>query len=173
MPVKNQKTSMEGPPVRQLGVHGRDGRVQQLHAARRPLACATPAEPAGGHDLTLAGLHEQVVALGVDEPVDLVLPAHGPGAAAAGQLAAGRRVDGDGEHVGRLGEVGDEAAVHDEVDEHPEVEDEGGEEDQKEAAVSRARATRAVLLRSDGGVEVLLLGNGDCRRGVILLFLLC
>ena len=100
-----------------------------------------------------------MVALGVDEPIDFVLLAVGPGAAAAGEQRRGRRVDGDGEHVAGLGEVGDEAAVHGEVDEHPDVEHEHGEEHDEEALVGDRAAARGVLLRADGRVEIL-----RCRR---------
>lgn len=87
----------------------------------------------------LARLHVQVVALGVDEPVDLVLLPLGPAAAAAGEQVRGRRVDGEGEEVRGLGEVGHEAAVGEEVDEDEDVEEEDEEQDDHEAARRRRR----------------------------------
>jgi hypothetical protein len=64
----------------------------------------------------LAWFHEEMATFVVDEPVDHVLFAFGAAAAGAGEGVGGRGVDGEGEEVGRLGEVGHHAAVGNEVD---------------------------------------------------------
>jgi hypothetical protein len=64
----------------------------------------------------LAWLHEEMAAFVIDEPVDHVLFAFGAAAAGAGEGVGGRGVDGEGEEIGRLGEVGYHTTVGDEVD---------------------------------------------------------
>lgn len=111
---------------------------------------------AGGDDGRhgLLGDDEQVAAALADEPLAVPLAAGGATAARAGHGRRGRRVDGQREQVGRLREVGDEAAVEDEVDEAQDVGQEGEDEDEEEELLRLARRARGVDALAEGGVEV-------------------
>ena len=58
-----------------------------------------------------AGLHKEMVALGIDEPVHGELVVERPAPAAAFERGAWRRVHREGEEIRRLREVGHEATV--------------------------------------------------------------
>jgi hypothetical protein len=116
----------------------------------------------------LPGLHEQVVALGVDEPVDHELLSLWAAAAAAGEEVRRGRVNGEGEEVGGLREVRHEPAVEEEVDEDEDVHEEDEQQDEHPAHGHLVAAPRAVLLRLHRRVEVLRLRVFEVWRCVVL-----
>lgn len=103
----------------------------------------------------LSRLHVQVVALCVDKPIyDVLFSARATAAGASEEVGRGR-VDGEGEEVGGLREVGYEALVEEEVGEDEDVHEEDEEEDGHPGFGGRVDAARGILLRFDGAVEVL------------------
>jgi len=79
-----------------------------------------------------------------------------------------RRVHSEGEEIGRFGEVGDESSVEKEVDQDEDVHEENQQENDNPAHGDFVAATGPVLLRLDGGVEVLRLGVFEVVASIVL-----
>lgn len=94
------------------------------------------------------------------------IPLDRPAAAAALELLARRRVDGQRKQVLRLREVCHQAGPGEEVGEADDVDDEDEGEDEVEALLPLGTVARRVLLRADRGVE----GVQAARRAELHLF---
>jgi len=101
----------------------------------------------------LPRFHEQVIALGVDKPVDSKLFSTGPTATAASKKMRWWRVDSQCEQSWRLGKVGYEPVVTNEIDEDNDVHQENKEEDDNPGFGGSVDTPRCVLLRFKGRVE--------------------
>ena len=96
-----------------------------------------------------------MVALGVDEPVDNVLLSLRTTTARAGEQMRRWRIDGECEKIRGLGKIRNKTFVEQEIRENKDVHEKDKEEDNHPALGDIINATRRVLLRFEGAVEIL------------------
>nr|POF22368.1 hypothetical protein CFP56_36453 [Quercus suber] len=150
-------------------LRAREGGAHALHdGVAQPLEAGAHARAQRGRlgRLFLA-LHVHA-SVGVAElPADAEVFAAGAAAGGCGQLFARRRVDGQAEEVGGLGEIRVPFAVGEEVEQDEEGEEEDEEEREEEDFLVVGGAARSVLLGAQRGVEVLMLAAGQGRDSVV------
>lgn len=105
----------------------------------------------------LAGLHVQVFALMVHEPIDHVLLAFRPSTTASSQCLTWWTVDGQREKVRGFGEVSDETPVEDEVDQNKNVHKKDQEKNNHPSFGRVIDSARGILLCHNSRVKILLL----------------
>lgn len=111
-----------------------------------------------------------MLAIFVHEPSHPILLAFRPAATAACELDAWWRVHSQAEEIRRLGEIGEHFSVGQEVNEYNDVGEENSKQDEEERFLIVGRTAGCVLLRSDRGVEILILAGCEdsCCPRVIL-----